>query len=379
MRVIPLLPDGSSPRESPGIRALGIPVVAGRNRTTSKTLVAQRRVSESTLDGVDSTCSSESVESTFGSDEEGENSMDTLQAAEEQATDGAHGVLKPNKNGLASLTAVDGGGSFTPECSPGNRKGVSRRSEDLRDSTAPETFSDGGDIFCTPLRRFRPSDFKQRSRRFNDEPLVSDVGISYSRDADGSFKPAETAGWREICRLYENAPSPIESRNCERKNRVCSISSVARDLSPMSEKTLERIVELSIPVTDMSGGQDGTTEESEAVLHSAEVTARYAAAAKEYSSAGLGNVIPIEGEVGKLETGSEGVEPKTEEIGWDETKMVVEQDTLFICFPNKIRSDAVGMLIDTLSSINRRYLLIYHQSSKWYWRSTLFILKGSPM
>jgi len=60
IRAIPLLPDGSSPRASPGILALGIPVVCGRHRGTTQTPVGTRRAGEITLD--DGVCISEEEE-----------------------------------------------------------------------------------------------------------------------------------------------------------------------------------------------------------------------------------------------------------------------------------------------------------------------------
>lgn len=318
LRVIPLLPDGSSPRESPGIRALGIPVVAGRNRTSSQTPVGQRKLSEITLDGAE-----------YG--------------APNEVAPNDNDELKQGKDELPS--PVSGSELFSPEVLLGNQKGKLGMPGDFSGNITMDMSSDDEDIFCTPLKGLgpdgihNPPDFQLRYRKSNNGSLVSDVAMSYSRDTDGRFKPAA------ICRS-DKPLLPVEKSDYERRSRVFSISSMQRDLSPMTQKTFKRIVELDAPTKDIHfGGQDGAMEGSEVVLRSSEVTAKSAAAAKENSSVNSDDGIPVEGEMVKQLT------PEAGESGYfesDKIRMRIERDTLFICFPGNIRGDAVGMFISSL-------------------------------
>lgn len=325
LRVIPLLPDGSSPRESPGIRALGIPVVAGRNRTNSQTPVGQRKLSEITLDGAE--CGVPNEVTRDDSDE-----------------------LEPGEDGLPSPVA--GSGLFSPEALLGDQKKKIGMPGDFSGNITMDMSSDDEDVFCTPLKGLgpgglhNPPDFQLRYSKSNNGSLVSDVAMSYSRDTNGHFKLAEFLGRQGICRS-DKSLLPFEKSGYERRSRVFSISSMQRDLSPMTQKTFKRIVELDAPTKDIhSGGQDGAMEDSEVVLRSSEVAAESAAAAKEDSLANSDDDgIPVEGEMVKQLTSEAG------EFGYFESekiRMTIERDTLFICFPGNIRGDAVGMFISSL-------------------------------
>lgn len=316
---------------------MGIPVVAGRNRTAPQTPVGRRRVSEATLDGVESDVSSESA-----SDGLNENSVYIAKAVGTQEADGA--VLKQAEDGLASYPpAVKSGGNSLK-----SQKGDFGIPEGFNDSITTEGFFDYEGFF-TPLKRSCASSisdssgFRQRPSKLSDWSLASDMGMSYTRDINGNFKPAEFPNRQSICRRSNVLWDFVRPKNPDRKGRVFSINSTRRDLSPMSELTLGRIVELNAPIKDIHpGGQDGVIEDSEAVLRSSGVAAESAAAAKECSSTKSDGGIPVEGEMikqGASETsGSEEFEP-------ERIKMIVEQDTLLICFPGNIRGDAVGMLV----------------------------------
>lgn len=318
LRVIPLLPDGSSPRESPGIRALGIPVVAGRNRTNSQTPIGQRKLSEITLDGTE-----------YG-------------APNEVTPDGSD-ELKQGNDRLPS--PVSGSELFSPEVLLGNQKRNFGMPGDFSGNITMDLSSDDEDFFCTPPKGLgpgdihNPPDFQLRYRKSNNGSLASDVAMSYSRDTDGHFKLAG------ICRSDKPLLS-FEKSDYKRRSRVFSISSMQRDLSPMTQKTFKRIVELDAPTKDIHfGGQDGAMEGSEVVLRSSEVSAESAAAAKEDSSVNSDDGIPVEGEMVKQLT------PEAGESGYfesDKIRMRIERDTLFICFPGNIRGDAVGMFISSL-------------------------------
>lgn len=198
------------------------------------------------------------------------------------------------------------------------------------------------DDFSASLRELGPggifsfSDLRRRLRNGSDGSLASDMVISYSRDANGNFKPAE---------FSDKSWPPSETRNHERESEVFSISSssVQGGLSPMAQNPFERIVELDAPVKDIhSGGQDGTTEDSDTVLRSSEAAAESAAAAKGHTSTSSDDGIPVEGEMAKQPAPETG---ESEDFRPGEIRMVIEHNTLFICFPSNIRGDAVGMFI----------------------------------
>lgn len=333
MRVIPLLPDGTSPRESPGIRALGVPVVAGRNRTASQTPVGRRRASEITLDGV----GSDSSKDTSGNSDEDSGSPAHVETPGKRKVDKM--ILNQIGDEVASYSSVRGE-SLTSKNLPGYQKKSFGVSGKFNDSFAAETLSDGMDVITTLLTNtsgmYNFSGFQQGSGRSGNEFPASGMGVRYHRDANGNFKPAKLSDERGVCRSLN------EPLGLGKSKRVFSISSMQKDLSPMTEKTLERIVGLSASIEDLHpGGQDGAAEDSEEVLYSSEVAAESAAAAKERSSRRSDDGIPVEGEmirqVASETDESAGSEP-------EETKMAIERDTLFICFPGNIRNDAVGML-----------------------------------
>lgn len=341
LRVIPLLPDGSSPRESPGVRALGIPVVAGRNRTNSQTPVGQRKLSEITLDGAE-----------FGvlnavtpddSDDEGGAAAVTGMEAELKQIEIEDGPIIP------SLVAENG--LFSPEFSRGNQKRKFGMPGDFSDNIMMDISSDDEDVFSTPLKglgpggTYSPPDFRLRYHKSKNGSPASDATMCYSRDTEGNFQLAEFLDWQKTC--HSDKPSlPFETSDSERRSRVFSISSMQRDLSPMTQKTFKRIVQLDALARDIhSGGQDGAMEDSEAVLRSSEVAAESAATAKANSLVNSDGGIPVEGEMIKQ------IAPKTGGSGCfesDEIRMTIERDTLFICFPGNIRGDAVGMFISPL-------------------------------
>lgn len=253
-------------------------------------------------------------------------------------------VTKREANGAGLKQAEDrqtspvtGSGSSTPKSSPGDQK---IKFGNFSDVTVG-TFSGDEDVPSTPIKElgpglYSPSDFQRRYKKSSNESLASGMTMSYSRDTDGNFKPTD---WQKI-RRSDKSWLPFETINYKRKGRVFSISSVQRDLSPMTEKTFKRIVELDVPNKYIySGGQDGTTEDSEAVLHCSEVAAESAAAGKKDS---CDDGIPVEGEMVKQVVHEAG---ESEDFEPDEIRMTIEQDTLFICFPGNIRGDAVGMFI----------------------------------
>lgn len=340
LRVIPLLPDGSSPRESPGVRALGIPVVAGRNRTNSQTPVGQRKLSEITLDGAESSVLN--VATPDDSDDEGGTTVTRMETELKQ-------IEIEDRPIIPSPTAENG--LFSPEVSHGNQKRKFGMPGNFTGNNMMDISSEDEDVFSTPLKglgpggTYSPPDFRLRYNKSGNRSPASDATMCYSRDTEGSFQLAEFLDWQKIC--HSDKPSlPFETSGNERRSRVFSISSMQRDLSPMTQKTFKRIVQLDALAKDIhSGGQDGAMEDSEAVLHFSEVAAESAATAKGNSSANSDDGIPVEGEMIKQ------IAPETGESGCfesEEIRMTIERDTLFICFPGNIRGDAVGMFISPL-------------------------------
>lgn len=332
MRIIPLLPDGTSPRESPGIRALGIPVVAGRNRTVPQTPVNQRRFSEATLDGVESVTSCDSQKIPH----DGE--TPPREAGEKQDVGAVRGRSGSISRGLLRPKLI-------------SRYDLCHRYEESSSDESTE------DIFSTPFKKFDPSKiitfpgFGQGPRVCSGEFMSSEVGISYFRDINGQFKQAEFSDWQSTLGRSNNSWNPTVPRNYKRKARICSISSIGRELSPMTERTLKRIVELHAPVADVNIGRDGASEDSEAVLRSSKIAAGNATAAK--SSSESNTMIALEGEMapqGLPEVGDDTAPAavdendgcEDEQAVCSETTMIIEKDTLCIFFPNKIRGDAVG-------------------------------------
>lgn len=334
MRVIPLLPDGTSPRESPGIRALGIPVVAGRNRTVPQTPVNQRRFSEATLDGVESVTSCDSQKIPH----DGE--TPPREAGDKQDVGAVRGRLGSIRCDL-----------LRPKLN--SRYDLAHRYEESSSDESTE------DIFSTPLKKFDPSKiitfpgFGQGPRVCSGEFMSSEAGISYFRDINGQFKQAEFSDWQSTLGRSNNSWNPTVPRNYKRKARICSISSIGRELSPMTERTLKKIVELHAPVADVNIWGDGASENSEAVLRSSKIAAGNATAAK--SSSESNTMIALEGEMAPQELPgggddtapaavdeNDGCEVELEQAVCSETTMIIEKDTLCIFFPNKIRGDAVG-------------------------------------
>ncbi|KAI5841526.1 hypothetical protein DFP73DRAFT_556071 [Morchella snyderi] len=207
--------------------------------------------------------------------------------------------------------------------------------------------------------------------------MSSEAGISYFRDINGQFKQAGFSDWQSTLGRFNNPGDPTVPRNYKRKSRICSITSIGRELSPMTERTLKRIVELNTPAADMNIGGDGASEDSEEVLRSSKIAAGNATAAK--SSSESNTMIALEGEMApqqRLEVGDDPAPAAVDEndgcedrqaVG-SETTMIIEEDTLCIFFPNKIRGDAV--VIEIMLEINPLYI-----EGKTY---ATFILAGLP-
>lgn len=302
---------------------MGIPVVAGRNRTTSQTPVEQRKLSEITLDGAESDVPNEVTpdDGTGGSGIV----VTRTEAMVKQEVNGP--VLERVEDRHSSSIE---GRSPMPEGSSGSQKGNLGMSGNLNGNIMMKV-PDDEDFFSTSLSGLGPggayssSDFWWRHR---DGSLVSDMTMSYSRDANGNFKPVE---------FLDKSGPPSETSNYGRKSKVFPMQI---GLSSTIRKPLERIVELHALAKDIHpGGQDGTAEDLESVLRASETAAE---SAKEHSSVNSDDRIPVEGEMVKQvapeASESESFEP-------DEIRMTIEQDTLFICFPGNIRGDAVGMFI----------------------------------
>lgn len=302
---------------------MGIPVVAGRNRAASQTPVEQRKLSEITLDGAESDAPNEVTP---------DDSIGIVVTRTEAGV--KNGPVLKQVEGRRTLrsSAI---GSSTPSGSSGSQKGNLGMPGNPNGSIMMKT-SDDEDVFSTSLRGLSPSGIYSSSdiwRRHRDGSLASDMIMSYSRDANGNFKPE----------FSDKSGPPSETRNYGKKIKVFPTSPIQIGLSPIIQKPFERIVELHAPAKDIHpGGQDGTTEDLESVLRASESAAESAAAAKEHSSVNSDDGIPVEGEMVKQVAPEAG---ESEDFEPDEIRMTIEQDTLFICFPGNIRGDAVGMFI----------------------------------
>lgn len=303
---------------------MGIPVVAGRNRTASQTPAEQRKLSEITLDGAESDAPNE-VTPDAGIDKNGI-VVTSTEAAVKQEVNGP--VLKQVED---RRSLAIGGKSSTPESSSGSHKGNLEMPGDPNGNIMMK-MSDDEDFFPTSLRGLGPGGTYSSSdfwRRHCDGSLVSDMTMSYSRDANGNFKPVDKS-------------APSETRNYGGRSGVFPMQV---GLSSTIRNPFERIFELHAPGKNIQpGGQDGTMEDLESVLRASGTAAESAAATKEHtcSSANSDDGIPVEGEMVKQVAPEAS---KSENFEPDEIRMTIEQDTLFICFPGNIRGDAVGMFI----------------------------------
>ncbi|RPB02534.1 hypothetical protein L873DRAFT_1787545 [Choiromyces venosus 120613-1] len=302
IRAIPLLPDGSSPRSSPGILALGIPVVSGRRREKTLTPVNTRRASGITLDGGACIGEEEAVQVQI-------------------PVPGSVGIKKSKTgDGVKSGYRGESGGGKLVIC--GGR--VKTGSIDER-VPLPGTH---GEVLPPPL-----SVADQVVLPGGRELAYEHTFTAYSPDDSMDLHGDEgTLGW-STCRKRRGRTKAYPKGKLDCDGSVASsIGSESRDDTAI----IKRKEPDKLSVGGVSEKLDGMVD-----------TNRFAPLDSSYHSPGQNNdqVIPVEGEIGRI------IPDQEECLG---IRMTTDGDKLSVAFPEKVGGCA--FVIEIMLNVEPLYL-----------------------
>ncbi|KAL7271674.1 hypothetical protein RUND412_005550 [Rhizina undulata] len=295
LRVVPLLPDGSSPRKSAGTEALNIPMVSGRTRIPRSRIPTARKPDKTTApepSRIDGTADSSPGTSSAST---GSSVPEAFSSVLERNSNANSTGIKTNPGGEIS-NVIEGATAILSASARPNEAVLSQsgdenpRKKALQRLLSPEAEEDKipfDGLFTEIPNIFRAlprtSPFLGSSRTGNNSvltgpstPTTPEKGASYIKNGNGRLEELEVYDWDRIRRSASPSVSPSKdpkrdgaprARAVSRSSTIFS-STVLRDFSPISRETIQKLggFDGSEGAIQVETQQDGTGEDKRAVV-----------------------------------------------------------------------------------------------------------------